>query len=215
MYSPINFAIWIWMISYCYIHAYKHTSTHTYCYIFKYIHTYIGTYKHKYICLYIQTNIQAYKERRLLRKFVMSDNGNSATGCSPIRPPDSQSLSTPSESKHSKKQPPPLPLLRKLLPGAIRIKNKGNLCFPFRNRFFSSLESIPSMNGERREITIVARVARWYVYFHTKNTNLVKFWKVLQRKVLVFFAISPLNGLFYGHLVHFVAIWYIFPVLVC
>jgi hypothetical protein len=53
------------------------------------------------------------------------------------------------------------------------------------------------------------------VYFQTKNPILGKFWKVLQWKMLVFLGpfLSLLwpNGLFYGHLVHFVVIWYIFP----
>jgi hypothetical protein len=55
--------------------------------------------------------------------------------------------------------------------------------------------------------------------YQTKNSNLGKFWKVLQWKMLVFFvailSISRPNGVFNGHLVHFVVIWNIFPVLVC
>jgi hypothetical protein len=43
-------------------------------------------------------------------------------------------------------------------------------------------------------------------YFQTKNTNLGKFLKFLQRKMLVYF--WPC-GLFYSHLVYIVAIWYI------
>jgi hypothetical protein len=51
------------------------------------------------------------------------------------------------------------------------------------------------------------------VYFQTKNTNLGKFWKVLQWKMFGIFraimsTLQP-NGLFYGDLVHFVVIWYI------
>jgi hypothetical protein len=52
------------------------------------------------------------------------------------------------------------------------------------------------------------------VYFETKNPNFGKFWKVLQLKMLVLFmanlSISLPNGILYGHLVHFVVIWYIF-----
>jgi hypothetical protein len=52
------------------------------------------------------------------------------------------------------------------------------------------------------------------VYFQTKNPNLGKFWKVLQWKMMVFFmailSILRPNDIFYGHLVHFVVIWYIF-----
>jgi hypothetical protein len=56
------------------------------------------------------------------------------------------------------------------------------------------------------------------LYFQTQNPNLGKFWKVLQLKMLVIFmSISSIlwpNGIFYGHLVHFVVIWYMFHVLV-
>jgi hypothetical protein len=51
------------------------------------------------------------------------------------------------------------------------------------------------------------------VCFQTKNTNLGKFWGVLQWKILVYFMIfwsilRPLE-IFYGHLIYFVVIWYI------
>jgi hypothetical protein len=53
------------------------------------------------------------------------------------------------------------------------------------------------------------------VYFQTKNPNLGKFWKVLQWKMLevlrASLSILRQNGIFYGHLVHFVVILYIFP----
>jgi hypothetical protein len=39
----------------------------------------------------------------------------------------------------------------------------------------------------------------------TKNSNLGKFWKAVDWNILRTF------GIFYGHLVHFVLIWYIFP----
>jgi hypothetical protein len=52
------------------------------------------------------------------------------------------------------------------------------------------------------------------VYFQTENPNLGKFWKVLQWKMFGIFrailSISRPTGIFYGHLVHFVVIWYIF-----
>jgi hypothetical protein len=56
------------------------------------------------------------------------------------------------------------------------------------------------------------------VYFQTKNTNLGKFWKVLQWKMLVYFMailvfLRP-TVVFHGHLYAFVDIWYIFPNLV-
>jgi hypothetical protein len=44
------------------------------------------------------------------------------------------------------------------------------------------------------------------VYFQIKNTNLGKFWKVLQRKMLVFLWSFRL---FYSQMVYFMAIWYI------
>jgi hypothetical protein len=61
---------------------------------------------------------------------------------------------------------------------------------------------------------LCTRVARWFV-FKPKNPNLGKFWRVLQWKILVYFVtnrsiLRPLE-IFYGHLVYFVVIWYIFP----
>jgi hypothetical protein len=73
------------------------------------------------------------------------------------------------------------------------------------------------------------------LYFQTKTTNLGKFWTVLQCLVLVYFlaiwyryfvvmwyifprfgGFSMLNvDIFCGHLVYFMVICYIFPVLVC
>jgi hypothetical protein len=53
------------------------------------------------------------------------------------------------------------------------------------------------------------------VCFRTKNPTLGKFWRVLQRKILAYFIniwslLRPLE-IFYGHLVYFVVIRYIFP----
>jgi hypothetical protein len=53
------------------------------------------------------------------------------------------------------------------------------------------------------------------VCFQTKNPNLSKFWRVLLWKIVVYFMtiwsiLGPLE-IFYGHLVHVVVIWYIFP----
>jgi hypothetical protein len=50
-------------------------------------------------------------------------------------------------------------------------------------------------------------VARWYVFKSKIHTNLGKFWKVLQKKMLVFliaiWSILRPNSLFYGQLVLF------------
>jgi hypothetical protein len=58
------------------------------------------------------------------------------------------------------------------------------------------------------------RVARWFV-FKPKIPILGKFWRVLLWKILVYFvtiwSILMLLEIFYGHLVNFVVIWYIFP----
>jgi hypothetical protein len=56
------------------------------------------------------------------------------------------------------------------------------------------------------------------VYLQAKNPNLGKFWRILQRKILVYFMsiryiLRPF-AIFYGHLVYFLVIWYIFPILV-
>jgi hypothetical protein len=54
------------------------------------------------------------------------------------------------------------------------------------------------------------------VCFQTKSPNLGKFWRVFQWKMLVYFmaiwSISMPFGLFHGHLVYLMAIWYIFPI---
>jgi hypothetical protein len=52
------------------------------------------------------------------------------------------------------------------------------------------------------------------VYFQTKNSNLGKFWRALEWKMLVYFmtilSILRPNGIVYGSLAHFVVIWYAF-----
>jgi hypothetical protein len=53
------------------------------------------------------------------------------------------------------------------------------------------------------------------VCFQTKNTNLGKFWRVLQWKFLVYFMVictilRPF-GVFYGYLVYFSPFWYVVP----
>jgi uncharacterized membrane protein len=57
------------------------------------------------------------------------------------------------------------------------------------------------------------------VYFQTQNPNLDKFWRALLWKMLVYFMtiwnILRTFGIICGRLVFFVAIWYIFPILVC
>jgi hypothetical protein len=50
------------------------------------------------------------------------------------------------------------------------------------------------------------------VHFQTKNLNLSKFWTVLQWNIFrAILSILQPNGIFYGHLVHFAVIRYIFP----
>jgi hypothetical protein len=55
------------------------------------------------------------------------------------------------------------------------------------------------------------------VYFQTKNPNFGQILKGLEMgDVEIFMTILSIlrpNKIFYGHLVHFVVIWYIFPVL--
>jgi hypothetical protein len=52
------------------------------------------------------------------------------------------------------------------------------------------------------------------VYFQTKK-NWGKFWRVLQWKMMVYltaiWSISLPFGIFFGHLVYFMVIWYIVP----
>jgi hypothetical protein len=55
------------------------------------------------------------------------------------------------------------------------------------------------------------------VYFQTKNPNFGNCLRALDWKMLIYFKVSSnislTFGIFYDHLVHFVFIWYIFPVL--
>jgi hypothetical protein len=55
------------------------------------------------------------------------------------------------------------------------------------------------------------------VYFQAKNPTLGKFLRALDFKLLMYFIavwnICQTFGIFFDHLVHFVFIWYIFPVL--
>jgi hypothetical protein len=50
------------------------------------------------------------------------------------------------------------------------------------------------------------------VSFQTKNTNLGKFWRARDGKMVIYFRailnILRIFGIFYDHLVHFVLIWY-------
>jgi hypothetical protein len=70
-----------------------------------------------------------------------------------------------------------------------------------------------SNTSSNTNFCIFFRVARWFV-FKTKNPNLVKFWRILQWKMMVYFmgtwSISPSFVIFYGHLESCVVIWYIF-----
>jgi hypothetical protein len=55
------------------------------------------------------------------------------------------------------------------------------------------------------------------VYFKTENPNLGKFWMALDGKMLYFrvmWNILLTFGIFYDHLVYFVFIGFIFPVLI-
>jgi hypothetical protein len=54
------------------------------------------------------------------------------------------------------------------------------------------------------------------VSFQTKNPNLGKFWRAIDWKMFLYFMAIleyfQTFGIFYDHWVHFVFIWYIFPV---
>jgi hypothetical protein len=56
------------------------------------------------------------------------------------------------------------------------------------------------------------------VYFQTKKTNLGKFWWALDWEMLIYFMaiwnICSTFGIFYHYFIHFLFIWYTFPVLV-
>jgi hypothetical protein len=56
------------------------------------------------------------------------------------------------------------------------------------------------------------------VYFQTQNPNWGKFWRALDLEMLIYFTaicnILRTHGIFFDHLIYFVFIRYIFPVLV-
>jgi hypothetical protein len=95
------------------------------------------------------------------------------------------------------------------------------------NRFWwktrpSRINKIVAEENVRNRWLIDCDVDRWrrrvasqgcqMVYFETQNTNLGKFWKVLQWKIYMpILSILRPTGIFCGHLVHLVVIWYIFP----
>jgi hypothetical protein len=61
--------------------------------------------------------------------------------------------------------------------------------------------------------SISVRVARWFV-FKPKIPIWVNFWRVLCKilvHLMIFWTILWPLAIFYGHLVYFVVIWYIFP----
>jgi hypothetical protein len=69
------------------------------------------------------------------------------------------------------------------------------------------------LRPEEKPNGLGSRVARWYLYFRTKNPNLGEFWSVLQWKMLVCFmsiwyTLRPF-AIFYGLSVYFLVIWYI------
>jgi hypothetical protein len=55
------------------------------------------------------------------------------------------------------------------------------------------------------------------VHFLSKIPNLGKFWRVFHGRCwyMAIWSISHQLGMFYGHLVYFMVIWYFLPILVC
>jgi hypothetical protein len=72
-----------------------------------------------------------------------------------------------------------------------------------------------NLTKERTAFFITAQGCQM-VSLRTKNPNLGKFWRALDWTMLIYFMviwnILQTFGIFYDHLVHFVFIWYIFPV---
>jgi hypothetical protein len=68
-------------------------------------------------------------------------------------------------------------------------------------------------------ISAVSNQGCQMAYFQTPSSILGKFWQVLQWKMLVYFkaiwSILRPSGIFFGHLVYWMEIWFIFSVLVC
>jgi hypothetical protein len=69
--------------------------------------------------------------------------------------------------------------------------------FAFECAFHDFISTRITMYGWVAEQSVSSRV----LYFQTKNPNLSKFWRALQCVMLV--------GIFFVHLVNFMAVWYI------
>jgi hypothetical protein len=74
----------------------------------------------------------------------------------------------------------------------------------------------PRPAGNKKGVQVSLQQGCQMVCFQTKSTNLGKFWRALDWKMFIYFMaiwnILWTFGIFFDHLVHFVFIWYIFPV---
>jgi hypothetical protein len=69
----------------------------------------------------------------------------------------------------------------------IAVKNLF-VCLTERRKSEEEIAIVLAACLEKRDLWVwlwvCGRVARWYIYFQTKNPNLGQFWRVLQRKML-------------------------------
>jgi hypothetical protein len=80
---------------------------------------------------------------------------------------------------------------------------------------WSKNETLCCLRDANNEALFYSSQCCQMICFQIKHPNLGKFWRVLQCKILVYFmtirSILLILEMFYGHLVCFVVIWYIFP----
>jgi hypothetical protein len=94
----------------------------------------------------------------------------------------------------------------------------GNVCDPFITNALIPRKCIKRMKDFRRlyvhippGLKVSSQQGCRMVYFQTKNSNLDKFWRELQRKTSIY---ALFVYLFYDHLVYFIDVGYIFGYLV-
>jgi hypothetical protein len=90
------------------------------------------------------------------------------------------------------------------------IKHKTNPSFQQRQESLLCFTALP-----QRMTQITLHQGCQIVHFQTKDSNLGKYWRVLQWKMLIYFISIWYSlrtfGIVFGHLVYFLVIWYICP----
>jgi hypothetical protein len=86
---------------------------------------------------------------------------------------------------------------------------------PERRKFAQSGHPVNRVSSEHFRV-FESRVARWFMYFQTKNPDLGKFCSLAIEDVGIFYCslvyLTYGHLIFYGHFIYFMVLWYIFPI---